>query len=56
MGLKELWNRLTKAEHDHATEAHEAREEPGYDDLKMDTRIEELTGDSDAARDDLADV
>ena len=56
MGLKELWKRIVGAGHEHAMEEREARDQPGYDDLKMDERIEELTGDSDAARDELADV
>jgi len=56
MGLKELWSKLVKAEHTHAVEEREALDKPGYDDLQMDTRVEEFTGDSDNTRDELADV
>jgi hypothetical protein len=56
MGLKELWSKLVKAEHDHAVDEREALDKPGYDDLQMDTRIEEFTGDTNAARDELADA
>lgn len=52
MGLKELWSRLTGAEHTHAEHAREARDAPSYDDVKMHERVDEtLPGGSHAAED-----
>ncbi len=55
MGLKELWSRLTKAEHDHAMESREALDTRSYDDIKMDERIDETFPGGRTAGDDLGD-